>query len=719
MVTMSLSGLQKTGQFVSPDMFGANAVFSDTNDGVPTDAYYDAAQVLGVQNIRFGGGQADLDPTKANDAGAVPIDGVSAINIVDMPDGALRAELVNFLEWCVAENAAGAQIETTLIIPTKHLSADAYQGFASEIEVFVETVMQEYGDVISAFQIGNEYWEMGETAYGTKASLGATAIANGLARAGIAEADQPDILVQMATAGNAGSEYPAVPGVNDFLARNTAANNRIIELLSDEARDAIDGVTEHYYYNKTGYEFLPAASAVKNINRDYAIWADQLGDDLDLIITEWNIKTTATEQQGIVAASTLIRQFENMIEIGVDGAHIWALDYHSRTALTLRSDEGTMLDDAGRLTNSAQGAVFDLMSDALVGKELISASFANGIPGIAVSSYASADELTFYISSRSFDVVDFTLDLAAQIPNLGPVSGVQISIDQGSSNGRQWINGEDADSIDVNGQPYYYNEHDVDVVLTDLTFNDASQIDLNLNPFEVVELTVSLVPFAPPSNPVPQVDAPGGPATQDDAVFQGTAGNDQIILSDSLLRIDGGAGRDHLFIDAARDTVDITLDGSGTVVLSPSEDVAEVTLAQIERLEFNDGTLALDIDGNAGQIFRLYEASFGRDPDAAGLKFWIDQLDNDVTLTDVAALFLRSAEFSETYGMNAGLADAAYIDLLYQNVLDRTPDQAGYDFWQEQQENGLSREDLLIFFSESAENQGNVAPAIGDGIWYG
>jgi hypothetical protein len=51
MAMMKLSGLQKTGKFVSADMFGANAVFSNTDDGAPTRAFEDAADALGVRQI--------------------------------------------------------------------------------------------------------------------------------------------------------------------------------------------------------------------------------------------------------------------------------------------------------------------------------------------------------------------------------------------------------------------------------------------------------------------------------------------------------------------------------------------------------------------------------------------------------------------------------------------------------------------------------------------
>jgi hypothetical protein len=55
---------------------------------------------------------------------------------------------------------------------------------------------------------------------------------------------------------------------------------------------------------------------------------------------------------------------------------------------------------------------------------------------------------------------------------------------------------------------------------------------------------------------------------------------------------------------------------------------------------------------------------------------------------------------------------------LYNNVLDRDPDQGGYDFWLNALSNGASRETLLIDFSESKENIANVAQLVVNGIQY-
>jgi hypothetical protein len=91
-------------------------------------------------------------------------------------------------------------------------------------------------------------------------------------------------------------------------------------------------------------------------------------------------------------------------------------------------------------------------------------------------------------------------------------------------------------------------------------------------------------------------------------------------------------------------------------------------------------------------------------------------MDDEAELTGVAGGFIGSAEFQSLYGKQ--VSDDRFVELLYQNVLDRNPEQAGYDFWTTALDNGVSREEILIGFSESTENQSNVFPLISTGIEY-
>ncbi|MFL6635227.1 MAG: DUF4214 domain-containing protein [Massilia sp.] len=66
-----------------------------------------------------------------------------------------------------------------------------------------------------------------------------------------------------------------------------------------------------------------------------------------------------------------------------------------------------------------------------------------------------------------------------------------------------------------------------------------------------------------------------------------------------------------------------------------------------------------------------------------------------------------------------GASNADIVGRLYHNVLHRTPEQAGYDYWLGVlNDNKASLSDVLAAFSDSAENENAVADLIAGGILF-
>lgn len=102
-----------------------------------------------------------------------------------------------------------------------------------------------------------------------------------------------------------------------------------------------------------------------------------------------------------------------------------------------------------------------------------------------------------------------------------------------------------------------------------------------------------------------------------------------------------------------------------------------------------------------GGVVRLYRAYFLRDPDAAGFRYWRDQVRRGTSLDAVSQGFAASPEFRQRYG---ALDATGFVRLVYQNVLGRTPDAAGQAYWTGQLRAGVSRGKVMNGFSESPEN---------------
>lgn len=207
--------------------------------------------------------------------------------------------------------------------------------------------------------------------------------------------------------------------------------------------------------------------------------------------------------------------------------------------------------------------------------------------------------------------------------------------------------------------------------------------------------------------------------THGDDELQGGHGNDFMVLGAGDDIIDGGDGTDTVLFDGARsDYVVVTGDDDLPLRVEGPDGVK--SLVGVERLAFSDSVLAFDFDGVAGQSYRLYEASFDREPDLGGITYWVREL--DAGLGDhnwLAARFLESDEFTQSFGHYASLTDEAFLALLYQNVLDREGEAGGIDYWLKTLESGANRANVLGAFAESAENQANVALDIAGGITLG
>ncbi|MBD0272269.1 MAG: DUF4214 domain-containing protein, partial [Acetobacteraceae bacterium] len=102
----------------------------------------------------------------------------------------------------------------------------------------------------------------------------------------------------------------------------------------------------------------------------------------------------------------------------------------------------------------------------------------------------------------------------------------------------------------------------------------------------------------------------------------------------------------------------------------------DVVLGFAESAEFKAATAPALANGlwapdpDAVAVARVYLAALDRPPDAAGLAFWANALDSGAaTPQQLGAALVGSAEFAAKYGGAA--TNAAFVDLLYQNALDR------------------------------------------------
>lgn len=200
------------------------------------------------------------------------------------------------------------------------------------------------------------------------------------------------------------------------------------------------------------------------------------------------------------------------------------------------------------------------------------------------------------------------------------------------------------------------------------------------------------------------------------SVVSGTAGNDALTAASGSQLISGGAGIDTLTLSGKVASYTLTATGSGVTLADLTGSGGTDLLTGVERLTFSDGALALDTLGSAGSVYRIYSAMFNRAPDMAGLGYWMKALDSGAKVVEIANGFVNSAEFVSLYGANA--TDEVFVKALYNNVLHRDPDTAGLQYWVNALHSGGTRSEALVGFSDSGENIEVMSHIIPVGVAY-
>lgn len=230
-----------------------------------------------------------------------------------------------------------------------------------------------------------------------------------------------------------------------------------------------------------------------------------------------------------------------------------------------------------------------------------------------------------------------------------------------------------------------------------------------------------------------------GQGTSGADTLAGTASFDRLIGLAGADVLDGGAGRDVLDGGDGADRLlggtddDYLMGGNGidTAVFADffkkstvSAGSASVTIAGpdgtdiatgVEYFQFTDGMFVTDADSAGAQVMRLYDTILDRAPDAVGLEFYVDRIeDRGVSLAAVANEIAGSAEFQAVTG---GLDNGQFVDYVYRQALGRAADASGKTFYTKLLDSGLSRGVFVADLSESAEHRSLTAEMVAKGYF--
>ena len=185
-----------------------------------------------------------------------------------------------------------------------------------------------------------------------------------------------------------------------------------------------------------------------------------------------------------------------------------------------------------------------------------------------------------------------------------------------------------------------------------------------------------------------------------DILFQPTSGNPR---DWSNLMLD--PGNDDYFNHGRSDCTDIADSALFSVASEPSETGFNGEMPTARTIEEIRASRTYQ-PAEHGDILRLYQAIFNREPDVGGAIYWIHNVHDAQGLT-VAELtpFIATdnqPEFRAAYAEVQTNAD--FLTRVYLNMLDRIADQDGFDYWLNLMDNeGLSRANAVRWVAQSAE----------------
>jgi serralysin len=175
------------------------------------------------------------------------------------------------------------------------------------------------------------------------------------------------------------------------------------------------------------------------------------------------------------------------------------------------------------------------------------------------------------------------------------------------------------------------------------------------------------------SLPAPQMQTLSGTSGNDTLTgtaatdrLQGLEGNDALVSTVGGDTLDGGQGLDTAVYSLARSAYTLQRSGSGAFSVEKPNSAGTDALTSIERLQFSDSRLALDLDGHAGQTAKLLGAVFGA-ASVANKQF-----------VGIGLSFLDAGtSYEQLAGMAMGAAGKTshtdVVDLLWSNLVGTAP----------------------------------------------
>jgi len=185
----------------------------------------------------------------------------------------------------------------------------------------------------------------------------------------------------------------------------------------------------------------------------------------------------------------------------------------------------------------------------------------------------------------------------------------------------------------------------------------------------------------------------------------GNAADNQIEGGGGNDTIDGGAGIDTAVYAGPKSEYSVyVFQGTAHVTDSVFARSGVDTLSNVERLQFQDTKLALDLGGNTGQVVKILGAVFGAA--AVGNKGYVGI---GLSYLDAGMSYANLNQLAIDARLGGRASNADVVKLLYKNVVGMEPDTAALALYKGLLDNGTYTQGSLgVLAADTSENSTNV-----------
>ncbi len=195
--------------------------------------------------------------------------------------------------------------------------------------------------------------------------------------------------------------------------------------------------------------------------------------------------------------------------------------------------------------------------------------------------------------------------------------------------------------------------------------------------------------------------------------FAGSVVTSATAHTGGTVSVDGLGGIDTALFANAQSGYSVTKTASGYTVSGNGE---TATLANVERLQFSDHSLAVDMTGNAGTVAKIIAAVFGTaylgTREFVGLG--LDLIDGGVSAHDAAGLAASTTLFTQLAGSSS---NTDFVKFVYHNVFGSDPSASDLNQYVGYLNTGVyTKADLAVLASDSGANAAHLVGVMNTGI---